>query len=396
MNILKSIYWQVRAWAWLTLRRPVSRLASPFGYTLLSKTQTITYLNNYRIALLPENHCTLPEVRDIADPSKIIRREEIVQIVSSYVWRYPAHALPTVVLPCGLLKTGRNVLNTDYWTYDALRDIFWPKKRSSYQAHTLLAPLGHYFDGDKFVGYYDFMFLIAAKLCRLKEYMPDEVFQKAVVAYPLVHTTYEREFLQLMGFGTDRVFDSRQTAVRAEVSYLGSHDNWLHPNLGDILLLKKHLEPLIRRPRTGHHRIYISRAGRRHVLNEAALIELLTQYGFLIIEDRPRPLADQYAIYNNASFIIGPHGASFANLLWCEPGTQVLELFPAQFAPAHFQYLSQLLGLRYSAYCQDANPRVDYAAIGANLSVSIPDLHRYLDGIFGGKTPAQSATASTL
>ncbi len=396
MNRIKLLYWSVRRWTWELLKEPAARLAKLTGHTLLNKPQTIAYLSNYRLATLPASRCILPEVRDVADPSKIIHREERVRTAPSHVWQYTSADKPTVVLPCGLLKTGHTVLNTDYWNYDALPNIFRPKKRSQYQAYTLLAPLGHYFDGDKFVGYYDFIFLIAAKLCRLKEYMPDSAFREAVVAYPLVHATYEREFLQLMGFGPDRIFDSRLTAVHAEVCYIGSHDNWMHQNLGDILLLKKHLEPLIQTPRTGQHRIYISRVGRRRVLNEAALIDLLTQYGFTIIEDKPRSLTEQYAIYHNASFIIGPHGASFTNLLWCEPGTQVLELFAAQFAPTHFVYLSELMGLRYSAYCQDADPRVDYAAISANISVSIPDLQRCLDTMLGGKTSTLLPTTNAM
>lgn len=348
------------------------------------------------MATLPESRCLLPDVRDIADPSKIILREEKVETAPSHVWRYTPGNTPASVLPCGLLKTGPNVLNTDYWNYDALPDVFRSRKRNQHRTRVLLAPLGHYFDGDKIVGYYDFIFLIAAKLCRLKEHMPDADFREAIVTYPLVHTEYEREFLGLMGFGPGRIFDSRRTEVHAEICYLGSHDNWMHQNFADILLLKKHLGPLLQTPPGSRTRIYISRAGRRRVLNEAALIDLLTQYGFTIIEDKPRSLVEQNAIYRNASFIIGPHGASFTNLLWCEPGTQVLELFTAQFAPTHFLYLSELMGLRYSAYCRDADPRVDFGAIGADIPVSIPDLQRCLDTMLGGKTSTRIPTANAL
>lgn len=384
MNTIKSLFWRVRGRVWDLIKRPAMLLAGPLGSTFLGKKRTVAYLSDYRVVTHPESVCLLPDVRDAADPAKLLFREATITTAPSHVWRYESGTKPTALLQCGLLRTDGNILNTDYWADDALTEVFRPKPRARYQTQTLLAPLGHYFDGDKFVGYYDFMFLIAAKLCRFKEAAPDAVFREAVVSYPLIGTGYERELLALLGFGPDRVFDSRLTEVYPQVCYLGNHDNWMHQNLADILLLKKHLEPLIRSPRTGQNRIYISRAGRRRILNETALIALLTTYGFTIIDDKPRSLAEQYAIYHNASFIIGPHGASFTNLLWCEPGTHLFELFTARFVQSHFLYLAQVLGLRYSGYCQDADVMVDYSAIGHDITVSIPDLRRHLDGIFGG------------
>ena len=35
---------------------------------------------------------------------------------------------------------------------------------------------------------------------------------------------------------------------------------------------------------------------------------------------------DQVKIFNNAEIIIGLHGAAFANLCFCKPGTKVVEL----------------------------------------------------------------------
>jgi hypothetical protein len=276
----------------------------------------------------------------------------------------------------------QKILNTDYGTSDALLARFTLKKRPLRRSKVLLAPFGHYFDGIFFVGYYDFIFLVAAKLCRMKESVTSDEFQQATVSYPLVDTSYEREFLDLMDFGADRIVDSRRDCVHSERCYLGNHDNWTHQNPADVHLLKKHLEPLIQSPRTARNRIYISHVGRRRILNEEALIALLRTYDFHIVDDRPRSLAEQYAIYHNAAFIIGPHGASFTNILWCEPGTHLFELFAGAYAPSHFQYLSHLLGLRYSAYSKDPISAVDYTAIGQDIEVSIPVLEQCLNEIF--------------
>lgn len=379
MKTVESVLRGVRSRAWHVLKHPVGLLAKRLGYTLLSKDQTVAYLSDSLIATFPEQVCTLPEVKNAANPEGVLFRKNQVVTNPSHVWRYESGAKPTSLLHCGLLLTDNKVLNTDYWNDHALGHVIRPKHRTIRQSQLLLALLGHEFDGDKFVGYYDFMFLVAAKLCRLREMVPDAVFRTACVAYPLVNTAYEREFLALTGFGTERIFDSRRVEVRSEVAYLGNHDNWMHPNPADVLLLKKHLGPLIHSPRNGQNRIYVSRSGRRRVLNEEALIDSLIRRGFTIIDDRPRTLAEQYAIYHNASFIIGPHGASFTNLVWCEPGTHVLELFATRYVAPHFLYLAQVLGLRYSAYCRDADVSLEYGAIGHDMSVSIPDLERCLD-----------------
>ena len=37
-------------------------------------------------------------------------------------------------------------------------------------------------------------------------------------------------------------------------------------------------------------------------------------------------LRDQVKIFNNAEIIVGLHGAGFANLCFCKPGTKIIEL----------------------------------------------------------------------
>src|SRR5690606_19657427 len=96
----------------------------------------------------------------------------------------------------------------------------------------------------------------------------------------------------------------------------GNGCGW-YPNFEDVLLMRKHILNKIKiTPDTGK-RIYISRSCRRKIINEEELITLLKKFDFTIIEDKPRTIAEQVSIYNNADFIIGPHGASFSNVIWC-------------------------------------------------------------------------------
>ena len=230
------------------------------------------------------------------------------------------------------------------------------------------------------------MVLIAAKLCRIKEAPTDDEFRRAVVAYPLFDANYERELLTLIGVGADRIFDSHRTNIRFQTCVLGNSGHWFYPNVADLMALKRQVEtnvPAV--PRAGN-RAYISRASRRRILNEAELLPLLSRYGIEFIEDKSRTVAEQVTIYQNASFIIGPHGASFTNILWCQPGTHLVELFSRNYTPNFFLYMARRLGLRYSAYYHGPKSSNRFSGLDEDITVSIPDLERGLDALFA-KSP---------
>jgi capsular polysaccharide biosynthesis protein len=81
-------------------------------------------------------------------------------------------------------------------------------------------------------------------------------------------------------------------------------------------------------------RLFISRAkaGRRRILNEDAVMELLAPLGFqaICLEDLSIPETAQ--MIARASHIIAPHGAGLANLVFARAGTRVLELFNAHLS----------------------------------------------------------------
>ena len=187
------------------------------------------------------------------------------------------------------------------------------------------------------------MMLLAPKICRIKDALPEAVFAQSVIAYPLLNTPYERDVLALLGFRPDQILDSRLYTISFDTCLLADSGSWCYPNVADLMSLKRHIEGRVSIQRTNQHRIYVRRAGRRRISNETALIELVERYEFTIIEDIPRSITEQVSIYKNATFILGPHGASFTNIIWCEPGTHLFELFNPAYVPDYYLYLSQVL-----------------------------------------------------
>jgi capsular polysaccharide biosynthesis protein len=56
-------------------------------------------------------------------------------------------------------------------------------------------------------------------------------------------------------------------------------------------------------------------------------------------------MPDQILLFQSAEFIISPHGAGLANLLFCEPGTKVIELMPVAEMRPFFWMISDKLDL---------------------------------------------------
>jgi capsular polysaccharide biosynthesis protein len=94
-------------------------------------------------------------------------------------------------------------------------------------------------------------------------------------------------------------------------------------------------------------RIYIKRRGSRRVANDAMVENYLTALGFTSVYLENMAFAEQIALFASASFIVAMHGAALANLLFCQPGTRVLEISPdVEFRP-YFWMIAEKLGLAY-------------------------------------------------
>ena len=369
----------------IILKRFLKTILGWTGFKTLTQEQTVDFLRPFQVAAFPFHHQPLPEVADVADASKILFRPHEAVTYTGFVWQYSGNSPKTGLLRSGNLHTNGTVLCTDFNTQDAVKDLVRPQpRRQIHHAETLVAPFGHYQDGFAFVGYYDFMMLVAAKLSLIKQALPSVDFAEATIAYPLFDTTYEQEFLAHLGFRPDRILDSRQHEVKFKQCLLSNNGDWSYPNAANLMALRRQLLRLVDNPDTQHNqRIYISRAGRRRVLNEAELITMLMRYGFTIIEDKPRTLAEQATMYNRASLILGPHGASFANLVCCQPKTHLFELFAPGYIPNFFLYLAELMGMTYSGYVPGSitySPNWITAENQAeDITVSVSDIEQSLN-----------------
>jgi capsular polysaccharide biosynthesis protein len=98
-------------------------------------------------------------------------------------------------------------------------------------------------------------------------------------------------------------------------------------------------------------RLYISRADAdsRKISNEDEVMAVLAHLGFRRVLLTGMSLRDQIALFMSASHVVAPHGAGLANLVFSEPGTRVVELFPREYVNPCFQHLCASAGHRHAA-----------------------------------------------
>lgn len=67
----------------------------------------------------------------------------------------------------------------------------------------------------------------------------------------------------------------------------------------------------------------------RKITNENDVKDILKKNGFSIVKLTSLTFNEQIALFNNSAHIVGLHGAGFANLIFCNPKTNVLEIKPS-------------------------------------------------------------------
>jgi hypothetical protein len=96
-------------------------------------------------------------------------------------------------------------------------------------------------------------------------------------------------------------------------------------------------------------RVLISRAkarGRR-LDDEAALAPLLADAGFESVAMEELSFAEQIRLMSETAVLLAPHGAGLTNMIFCRPGTQVVEIADLSFPNPNFYALASALGLGY-------------------------------------------------
>lgn len=178
------------------------------------------------------------------------------------------------------------------------------------------------------------------------------------VDYFLVPNTalrFQRETLDLLGIPPEKIIDGMEHPhVQATRMIVTSHPRTT------TYFVPRYLTSFLNQAFTTlnipydeslgeHPYLYISRgdAPKRKVTNEAEVIKTLEGMGFTSFALSNYTLKQAIQLFSNAEMIVAPHGAGLTNLLFCQSGTRVLELFSDKFVNHYFYEIANNLNLLY-------------------------------------------------
>lgn len=230
--------------------------------------------------------------------------------------------------------------------------------------------------------YFHLMFDIAARLDLLRR--SNIPIQRYVTNHSL---PIQDEILSLLGIPREqRIEGASNLILQAKElvipSYTGSSlglvPKWACDFLREELLLKRNVEKL-----AGYERIYISRvmASHRKVVNEKEIMNVLAPLGFKHIILENESIVRKIQIFHSANVVIAPHGAGLTNLLFCNPGTKVIELFSPNWMVSCFKMISHYYGLDYYELMGKGHRypnRVDPRGYHENIEVDIREFIQLL------------------
>jgi capsular polysaccharide biosynthesis protein len=272
------------------------------------------------------------------------------------------------ILKWGVLRADKGkCLDVDYGSRAAIAGWFgpveWVEKAAALWSHP-------------WMGYYHWIIDVAPKIALLQDRFGRDL-DGWKLCYPREGSTYEKETLDLLEVPDSAVIDTKNLrAVRTRKVALTVLPGWYEIQPAAALLHERLID---KAGETAGERIYVSRKGRRKCLNETEVFAILAARGFTFVEDKPRSLADQIGIFSNAKVIVAPHGAALTNLLWCEQGTRVIELFGETYQPPYYRNLSRFRSLDYRKVGADCADEGHWSEVNADLSVDTKALESLLD-----------------
>lgn len=178
---------------------------------------------------------------------------------------------------------------------------------------------------------------------------------------------YKLETLQAIGIARDklllsselRYLQARELIAPSVVLRAGCYPDWMRSFLRRTFLSESDVV------RSGARRLYLSRGEvkYRRVLNEDAVCDVLRQYGFEIVRLEALPFAGQARLLSEAAVVVAPHGAGLSNIVFCAPGTKVIEIFAPELVAGFYWRLCTENQLDYYYILGEGKPetlRADY------------------------------------
>jgi hypothetical protein len=186
----------------------------------------------------------------------------------------------------------------------------------------------------------------------------------APVVVQAVAERFQIEILRSLGFRPDRMTQIGRGVVR--FPHIDFYDFCDHSRgRRDLWPLRLNEIAAVLRKRAGamepqrSRKLFVSRreANRRPCLAIDWLASVLKPLGFEEVDLSRLSVRDQIGLFARATDVVAIHGAGLANVMFCAPGTNVVEIAHPWLRNSNFARLSIQFGLRHSIY-QEFAPKL--------------------------------------
>ncbi len=172
---------------------------------------------------------------------------------------------------------------------------------------------------------------------------------------------YQKEIIKFLGIDEKKILDSNKYRHVQSSKIIGvTHPNyftgtisnahskmpkWIIKYLRNKFLKKNFVKSNI-------DKIYIDRSDSKlkhcKIINNNQIKKFLISKGFKTLRLTNFNFKKQIQIFKNAKLIIGPHGAGFANLIFCKKNTKIIEIKPGNHPNKVYETISKINKLNYN------------------------------------------------
>jgi capsular polysaccharide biosynthesis protein len=196
--------------------------------------------------------------------------------------------------------------------------------------------------------YYHWMFDILPRINLLKQSGASNNIDQFIIDY--LGISYQKETLERAGIAPGKIVRSNNHwnfHVKVDdliIPSLVSPNNT--PTIEACLYLRSLFQKEIAVKSSGK-KLYIQRLNGRKIINETEILNILKPLNFQVVHPEKLTVAQQAKLFTEAEFVIGPHGAGLTNIVFCQPGTRVIDLFAPEWINPCYWILADALQLKY-------------------------------------------------
>ncbi len=256
-----------------------------------------------------------------------------------------------------------------------------PRKKKSYKGKILTVVQGA--SGNNYSHW------ILEILPKLKMYSENYRLDDLDYIYVPSVNSFQKETLSYFGIGDDRLIDSKKFRhIQAEELFIVDHPYYYR---GTILEQNKNLPKWIitwlrsifldcEKKFDANKKVFIDRTdssyNHNQIINKEEVFEYLSKKDFIYYKLKDLTFFEKIYLFKNAECILGVHGAGLANLAFCKPHTNVLEIRPYSYPNEVYKKISKINQLNY--HLLETNSIEKKKDSDADINLSIDEVDRIL------------------